>query len=88
MMPEADQSFEQISTLMGNIMSGTMDPISSSGTKISDVGNMMRLDDEAVKIMEEATATVAEDTRSKFPDLPPLDNNPNSKRTEKSVSMY
>jgi hypothetical protein len=49
---------------------------------------MMRLDDEAVKIMEEATATVAEDTRSKFPDLPPLDNNPNSKRTEKSVSMY
>jgi division protein CdvB (Snf7/Vps24/ESCRT-III family) len=24
MMPEADQSFEQISTLMGNIMSGTM----------------------------------------------------------------
>jgi len=88
MMPEADQSFEQISTLMGNIMSGTMDRISSSGTKISDVGDMMRLDDEAVKIMEEATATVADDTRSKFPDLPPLDNNPNSKLAEKSVSMY
>ena len=55
MMPEADQSFEQISTLLGNIMSGTTDQISSSsGTKINDVGDMMRLDDEAVKIMEEA----------------------------------
>ena len=89
MMPEADQSFEQISTLLGNIMSGTTDQISSSsGTKISDVGDMMRLDDEAVKIMEEATATVAEDTRSKFPDLPPLDGKRNPNRTEKSVSMY
>ena len=34
---------------------------------------MMSIDDDAVKIMEEATATVAEDTRSKFPDLSPLD---------------
>jgi division protein CdvB (Snf7/Vps24/ESCRT-III family) len=89
MMPEADQSFEQISTLLGNIMSGTTDQISSSsGTKISDVGDMMRLDDEAVKIMEEATATVTEDTRSKFPDLPPLDGKQNPKRTEKSASIY
>ena len=70
-------------------MSGTTDQISSSsGTKISDVGDMMGLDDEAVKIMEEATATVAEDTRSKFPDLPPLDGKRNPNRTEKSVSMY
>jgi division protein CdvB (Snf7/Vps24/ESCRT-III family) len=89
MMPKADQSFEQISTLLGNIMSGTTDQISSSsGTKISDVGDMMRLDDEAVKIMEEATATVAEDTRSKFPDLPPLDDKQNPKRTEKSAFIY
>jgi hypothetical protein len=49
---------------------------------------MMRLDDEAVKIMEEATATVAEDTRSKFPDLPPLDGRRNPNRTEKSASIY
>ena len=87
MMPEADQSLGQISDLLSNIMSGTTDQISSSsGTKISAVGEM-GLDDEAVKIMEEATATVAEDTRSKFPDLPPLDNNRNSKRTEKSASL-
>jgi hypothetical protein len=39
--------------------------------------------------MEEAVATVAEDTRNKFPDLPPLDNNNQKlKRTEKSPSMY
>jgi hypothetical protein len=89
MMPEADQSFEQISTLLGSIMSGTTNQISSSsGTKINDVGDMMRLDDEAVKIMEEATATVAEDTRSKFPDLLSLDNNQNSMRNEKSVYIY
>ena len=42
----------------------------------------MRLDDEAVKIMEEATAIVAEDTRSKFPDLPLLDGKRNPNRTE------
>ena len=49
---------------------------------------MMRLDDEAVKIMEEATAIVAEDTRSKFPDLPLLDGKRNPNRTEKSASIY
>ena len=90
MMPQADQSFEQISTLLGNIMSGTTNKISSSSaTQTSVVADMMRLDDDAVKIMEEAVATVAEDTRSKFPDLlPPDNNNKNSKRTEKSSSMY
>ncbi|HEY7108938.1 MAG TPA: hypothetical protein VH415_05905 [Nitrososphaeraceae archaeon] len=90
MMPQADQSFEQISTLLGNIMSGTTNQISSSssGTQINAVDEMMRLDDDAVKIMEEAAATVAEDTRSKFPDLSPLDNKKNSKRTEKSPPMY
>jgi division protein CdvB (Snf7/Vps24/ESCRT-III family) len=87
MMPQADQSLGQISDLLGNIMSGTTDQISSSsGTKINAVGDM-GLDDEAVKIMEEATSTVAEDTRSKFPDLPPLANNRNSKQTEKSASL-
>jgi division protein CdvB (Snf7/Vps24/ESCRT-III family) len=88
MMPEADQSLEQISELLGNIMSGTTDQLSSSSQKgISDIGTM-GLDDEAVKIMEEATANVAEDTRSKFPDLLPIDNNRNSKHAEDSSSMY
>jgi division protein CdvB (Snf7/Vps24/ESCRT-III family) len=87
MMPQADQSLGQISDLLGNIMSGTTDQISSSsGTKINAVGDI-GLDDEAIKIIEEATATVAEDTRSKFPDLPSFANNRNSKRTEKSASL-
>ncbi|MGA7370498.1 MAG: Snf7 family protein [Nitrososphaeraceae archaeon] len=65
MMPHADQSFGQISDLLGNIMSGTgqiPSPEISSGT--------LSLDDEAVKIIEEATAVVEENTRDKFPDLP------------------
>lgn len=65
MMPHADQSFGQISDLLGNIMSGTgqiPSPEIASGT--------ISLDDEAVKIIEEATAVVEENTRDKFPDLP------------------
>lgn len=65
MMPHADQSFGQISDLLGNIMSGTgqiPSPEIASGT--------LSLDDEAVKIIEEATAVVEENTRDKFPDLP------------------
>lgn len=65
MMPNADQSFGQISDLLGNIMSGTgqiPSPEITSGT--------LSLDDEAIKIIEEATAVVEENTRDKFPDLP------------------
>ena len=77
MMPHADQSFGQISDLLGNIMSGTgqiPSPEISSGT--------LSLDDEAVKIIEEATAVVEENTRDKFPDLP--SQGPES-RTESSI---
>lgn len=77
MMPHADQSFGQISDLLGNIMSGTgqiPSPEIASGT--------LSLDDEAVKIIEEATAVVEENTRDKFPDLPTQ--GPES-RTESSI---
>jgi division protein CdvB (Snf7/Vps24/ESCRT-III family) len=77
MMPHADQSFGQISDLLGNIMSGTgqiPSPEISSGT--------LSLDDEAIKIIEEATAVVEENTRDKFPDLPTQ--GPES-RTESSI---
>jgi division protein CdvB (Snf7/Vps24/ESCRT-III family) len=77
MMPHADQSFGQISDLLGNIMSGTgqiPSPEIASGT--------LSLDDEAVKIIEEATAVVEENTRDKFPDLP--SQGPES-RTESSL---
>ena len=77
MMPHADQSFGQISDLLGNIMSGTgqiPSPEIASGT--------LSLDDEAVKIIEEATAVVEENTRDKFPDLPPQGQ---ESRTESSI---
>lgn len=82
MMPEADQSLGQISDLLGNIMTGTGQAISSS-TVAKDIG-VTSLDEEAMKIIEDATATVEESTRSKFPDLP-SSNGISSRRTETSV---
>jgi division protein CdvB (Snf7/Vps24/ESCRT-III family) len=65
MLPEADQSFGQISELLGGIMSG------SSQIPTTEIGSReLTFSEEAVKIMEEATAIVEEDTRDKFPDLP------------------
>jgi division protein CdvB (Snf7/Vps24/ESCRT-III family) len=83
MMPEADQSLEQISELLGNIMSGTGQAISSS-TVEKELAGSSSLDEEAMKIIEEATSMVEENTRSKFPDLP-SSQNINSRRTESSV---
>ena len=77
MMPHADQSFGQISDLLGNIMSGTgqiPSPEITSGT--------LSLDEEAVKIIEEANAVVEENTRDKFPDLPTQGQ---ESRTESSI---
>lgn len=65
MLPEADQSFGQISELLGGIMSG------SSQIPTTEIGSRdLTFSEEAVKIMEEASAIVEEDTRDKFPDLP------------------
>ena len=65
MLPEADQSFGQISDLLGGIMSG------SSQMATTEVGTKeLTFDEEAIKIIEEASALVEEDTRDKFPDLP------------------
>ncbi|MGB0029193.1 MAG: hypothetical protein WBP64_20405, partial [Nitrososphaeraceae archaeon] len=42
----------------------------SSSTVAKEIGaGVTGLDEEAMKIIEEATATVEESTRSKFPDL-------------------
>jgi division protein CdvB (Snf7/Vps24/ESCRT-III family) len=65
MLPEADQSFGQISELLGGIMSG------SSQLPTTEIGSRdLTFSEEAVKIMEEASAIVEDDTRDKFPDLP------------------
>ena len=65
MLPEADQSFGQISDLLGGIMAG------SSQIPTTEIGSReLTFSEEAVKIMEEASAIVEEDTRDKFPELP------------------
>jgi division protein CdvB (Snf7/Vps24/ESCRT-III family) len=67
MLPEADQSFGQISDLLGGIMSGSSQMATAEmlGAGISSIS----LDEEAVNIMQEATTIVEESTRGKFPDL-------------------
>jgi division protein CdvB (Snf7/Vps24/ESCRT-III family) len=88
MLPEADQSFGQISELLGGIMSG------SSEIPTVEIGSRdLTFDEEALKIIEEASAIVEEDTRDKFPDLPlssPADRAQSSDTTSgrKETSMY
>ncbi|HEY3526426.1 MAG TPA: Snf7 family protein [Nitrososphaeraceae archaeon] len=88
MLPEADQSFGQISDLLGGIMSG------SSQMAMTEVGTKeLTFDEEAIKIIEEASAIVEEDTRDKFPDLPMSSTaermqSSNNNGERKETSMY
>src|SRR5829696_1611840 len=87
MLPEADQSFGQISDLLGGIMSGSQMATAEIGTK------ELTFDEEAIKIIEEASAIVEEDTRDKFPDLPlssPAERmqSSNNNGGRKETSMY
>jgi division protein CdvB (Snf7/Vps24/ESCRT-III family) len=85
MLPEADQSFGQISELLGGIMSG------SSQMPTVEIGSRdLTFDEEALKIIEEASAIVEENTRGKFPDLQLSTDNaikPGQSRTQAS-SIY
>ncbi len=69
MLPEADQSFGQISELLGGIMSGSSQIASSSEILGAGVSSMSLDEEEAVDIMQEATTIIEENTRGKFPDL-------------------
>src|SRR5918994_2146551 len=81
MLPEADQSFGQISDLLGGIMSG------SSQMATAEIGT------KELTFDEEASAIVEEDTRDKFPDLPlssPAERmqSSNNNGGRKETSMY
>jgi division protein CdvB (Snf7/Vps24/ESCRT-III family) len=66
MMPQADQSFEQISDLLGNIMTGSnQTPAMTAAIDSSSI----KLDEEAMDILQEATSLLEENTKDKFPDL-------------------
>src|ERR1044071_9725583 len=79
MMPEADQSFGQISDLLGSIMT---DSGQISNTEINGFNGSS--DEDSMKIIEEATAIVEQNMKDKFPDLPT--SNLESGRAE--ASMY
>jgi division protein CdvB (Snf7/Vps24/ESCRT-III family) len=67
MMPQADQSFGQISDLLGNIMTDSnQTPAMTAAIDSSSI----KLDEEAMDILQEATSLVEENTKDKFPDLP------------------
>jgi division protein CdvB (Snf7/Vps24/ESCRT-III family) len=73
MMPQADQSFGQISELLGSIMSDS----SQIPANAAEVGGIMDtgLNEDAMKIIEEASGILEENTKNKFPDLPLSDDN-------------
>ena len=65
MMPKADQSLGEISDLLGNIMN------ESGHIPITDIASSNSgLNEDTMKIIEEASATVEESMKDKFPDLP------------------
>jgi len=66
MMPQADQSFGQISDLLGNIMT---DSSQESNMTAAIDSSSIKLDEQAIDILQEATLLVEENTRDKFPDL-------------------
>jgi division protein CdvB (Snf7/Vps24/ESCRT-III family) len=66
MIPQADQSFGQISNLLGNIMT---DSSHTSNMTAQIDSSSIKLDEQAIDILQEATFLVEENTRDKFPDL-------------------
>jgi division protein CdvB (Snf7/Vps24/ESCRT-III family) len=68
MMPEADQSFGQISELLGNIMTD------SGQIPNSEIAGFNSVNEDTIQIMEEASAVVEMNMKNKFPDLPSTTN--------------
>jgi division protein CdvB (Snf7/Vps24/ESCRT-III family) len=64
MMPEADQSFGQISDLLGNIITD------SGQIPNNEIGTVSGFNEDTARIMEEASAVVEMNMKNKFPDLP------------------
>jgi division protein CdvB (Snf7/Vps24/ESCRT-III family) len=76
MMPEADQSFGQISELLGNIMTD------SGQIPNSEIASFNSINEDTVQIMEEASAVVEMNMKNKFPDLPSTTTNIAAKKLE------
>ncbi len=81
MMPEAGQSFGKITDILNGIMneSGQI----PQASEIS--GNTNSISEDAMKIIEEASAIVEQSMKDKFPDLP---NNNIESKTAESNQLY
>lgn len=64
MMPEADQSFGQISDLLSNIMND------SSQIPNTEISGTAMISEDSMKILEDASMVVEQSMKDKFPDLP------------------
>ena len=64
MMPEADQSFGQISDLLSSIMND------SSQIPNTEISGTAMISEDSMKILEEASMVVEQSMKDKFPDLP------------------
>jgi division protein CdvB (Snf7/Vps24/ESCRT-III family) len=73
MMPEADQSFSQISDLLGSIMTD------SGQIPSGEIGSVGAANEDTMRIMEEASAIVEMNMKNKFPDLPSTSTNTQKK---------
>src|ERR687884_390606 len=76
MMPQADQSFGQISELLGNIMTD------SGQIPNTEIAGFSGISEDTAQIMEEASAVVEMSMKNKFPDLPPTAANVSAKNLE------
>jgi division protein CdvB (Snf7/Vps24/ESCRT-III family) len=76
MMPEADQSFGQISELLGNIMTD------SGQIPNTEIAGFSGISEDTAQIMEEASAVVEMSMKNKFPDLPTATANVTAKNLE------
>lgn len=76
MMPEADQSFGQISELLGNIITD------SGQIPNNEIETVTGFNEDTARIMEEATAVVEMNMKNKFPDLPATTSSTSTKNLE------
>jgi len=76
MMPEADQSFGQISELLGNIITD------SGQIPSNEIGTVTGFNEDTARIMEEASAVVEMNMKNKFPELPSTTTNTPPKSLE------
>jgi division protein CdvB (Snf7/Vps24/ESCRT-III family) len=76
MMPEADQSFGQISELLGNIMTD------SGQIPNTEIASFNGITEDTAQIMEEASAVVEMSMKNKFPDLPSTTTSVSAKNLE------